>query len=90
MLEHKKEKMERHISLMESERTGILWKSEKVGQTNLNRLFMARKNSVTVDLVSSVKNFENKKKWPNKRLLFNWVPKFPNTPEVSHILFSVP
>ena len=31
-----------------------------------------------------------KKKWPNKRLLFNWVPKFPNTPEVSHILFSVP
>ena len=32
MLEHKKEKMERHISLMESERTGILWKSEKVGE----------------------------------------------------------
>ena len=27
MLEHKKEKMERHISLMESERTGILWNS---------------------------------------------------------------
>ena len=61
MLEHKKERMERHISLMESERTGILWKSEKVGQTNLNRLFMARKNSVTVDLVSSVKSFEKKK-----------------------------
>ena len=50
MLEHKKEKKERHISLTESERTGILWKSEKVGQTNLNRLFIARKNSVTVDL----------------------------------------
>ena len=50
MLEHKKEKMERHISLMESERTGILWKSEKVGQKNLNRLFIARQNSVTVDL----------------------------------------
>ena len=50
MLEHKKEKMEHHISLMESERTGILWKSEKVGQTNLNRLLIARKNSVTVDL----------------------------------------
>ena len=32
MLEHKKQQMERHISLMESERTGILWKSEKVGQ----------------------------------------------------------
>ena len=61
MLEHKKERMERHISLMESERTGILWKSEKVGQTNLNRLFIARKNSVTVDLVSSVKSFEKKK-----------------------------
>ena len=61
MLEHKKERMERHISLMKSERTGILWKSEKVGQTNLNRLFMARKNSVTVDLVSSVKSFEKKK-----------------------------
>ena len=45
-----KKKMERHISLMESERTGILWKSEKVGQKNLNRLFIARKNSVTVDL----------------------------------------
>ncbi|CAH3014790.1 unnamed protein product, partial [Porites evermanni] len=29
VLEHKKEKNERHISLMESERTGILWKSEK-------------------------------------------------------------
>ena len=29
---HKKEKLERHISLMESERTGILWQSAKVGQ----------------------------------------------------------
>ena len=66
MLEHKKEKMERHISLMESERTGILWRSEKVGQKNLNRLFIARKNSVTVDL-----SFFEKKKWLNKRLLFN-------------------
>ena len=50
MLEHQKEKMERHISLMGSERTGVLWKSEKVGQKYLNRLFIARKNSVTVDL----------------------------------------
>ena len=50
MLKHKKEKMERHISLMESERRAILWKSEKVGQKNLNRLVIARKNSVTVDL----------------------------------------
>ena len=32
---HKKEKMERHISLMESERTGILWQSAKVGQKML-------------------------------------------------------
>ena len=50
VLEHKKEKIERHISLVESERTGILWKSEKVGAKNLNRLFIARKKSVTVDL----------------------------------------
>ena len=50
MLEHKKEKMERHISLVESERTEILWKAEKVGQKYLNQLFIARKNSVTVDL----------------------------------------
>ena len=35
MLAHKKEKMERHISLMESERTGILWQSAKVGQKTL-------------------------------------------------------
>lgn len=32
---HKKEKLERHISLMESERTGILWQSAKVGQKML-------------------------------------------------------
>ena len=50
MLEHKKEKMERHISLVETERTEILWKGEKVGKKYLNRLFIARKNSVTVDL----------------------------------------
>ena len=45
-----KEKMERHISLVETERTEILWKAEKVGKKYLNRLFIARKNSVTVDL----------------------------------------
>ena len=50
MLEHKKEKMECHISLVESERTEILWKAEKVGKKYLNRLFIAKKNSVTVDL----------------------------------------
>jgi len=66
MLEHKKEKMERHISLMESERTGILWKSEKVGQKNLNRLFIARQNSVTVDLSLFGEKLLEKKKWPNK------------------------
>ena len=32
---HKKEKMERHISLMEGERTGILWQLAKVGQKGL-------------------------------------------------------
>ena len=32
---HKKEKLERHISLMESERTVILWQSAKVGQKML-------------------------------------------------------
>ena len=32
---HKKEKLERHISLMESERTGILWQSAKVDQKML-------------------------------------------------------
>ena len=43
MLEHKKEKMERHISLMESERTGILWKSEKVGEKNLKSITHSQK-----------------------------------------------
>ena len=36
---HKKEKMERHMSLMESERTGILWQSAKVGQKTLLTFF---------------------------------------------------
>ena len=43
MLEHKKEKMERNISLMESERTGILWKSEKVGEKNLKSIIHSQK-----------------------------------------------
>ena len=36
---HKKEKMEGHISLMESERTGILWQSAKVGKKTLSIFF---------------------------------------------------
>ena len=36
---HKKEKLERHISLMESERTGILWQSAKVGKKMLLLVF---------------------------------------------------
>ena len=38
---HKKEKLERHISLMESERTGILWQSVKVGQKCYLLLFFS-------------------------------------------------
>ena len=50
MLEHKNEKMERHISLMERERTRILWQSERVSKNNLMRSFIAKKNSHTVEL----------------------------------------
>ena len=50
MLEHKNEKMERHISLMESERTRILWQSDRVGKKNLMQSFIAKKDSDTVEL----------------------------------------
>ena len=45
---HKKEKMERHISLMESERTGILWQSAKVGQKTFFKFFALSLYTLTI------------------------------------------